>query len=211
MSTTDGTSRLAAPLEASGHIEVYGRDWLRIGAVVAIAAVVGFLVWLFVIRDDEGGDTSGKPGQVVTTEVQPFGPAIAGASEIEDAAAQVSHPLYWATDGQEGEVELTLTTDGRAFVRYLTGGAKPGDKNADFLTVATYNVDNAEAALEEVGGREGRSTFEVPGGGLAVANSAEPERIYFTPAGSDLQVEVFDPEPGRARELVESGQIAPIG
>lgn len=192
-------------------MEVYGRDWLRIGAVVAAAAVVGFLVWLFVIRDDGGGETSGKPGQVVTTEVQPFGPAIAGASELEDAAAQVGHPVYWATESQAGDIELTLTTDGRTFVRYLTGGVKPGDKNANFLTVATYNVDNAEAALEEVAGRDGRETFEVPGGGLAVANSAEPERVYFTPADSDLQVEVFDPEPGRARELVESGQIAPIG
>jgi hypothetical protein len=31
------------------------------------------------------------------------------------------------------------------------------------------------------------------------------------PGGTDLQVEVFDPEPGRARELVESNQIEPIG
>ena len=198
----------SASLETPGSMPDHEQNWLRIGAVVAVAAVVGFLVWLLVIRDDEDSDA---PGRVVATEVGPFGPAIAGPTELRDAAAQVGHDVYWAGEGQDGDVELTLTADGRAFVRYLTGKAKPGAAKADFLTIATYRLDDAEAVLEEVAGREGRESFGLPGGGLAVANSAEPQRVYFTPEGSDLQVEVFHPEAGRARELVESNEIEPIG
>ncbi len=190
--------------------DYYEYNWLRIGVVVAVAVVIGFLVWLLVIRDDDEG-TSGAPGVVVATEVEPFGPELAGSGALRDAAAQLGHPVYWAGREEEGEIEVTLTADGRTFVRYLTGGAIAGDETADFLTVATYEVENAEAALEEVAGREGREAFTVPGGGLAVADAAQPQRVYFTPAGSDLQVEVFDPEPGRARELVASGQVQPLG
>ena len=192
--------------------EYYDYNWRRIALVVAIAAVIGFLVWLLLIRDD-GGDEEvpGLPGVVVVTEVEPFGPALAEPDDLRNAAAQVAHDVYWAGKDEEGDLELTLTADGRAFVRYLTEGATPGQETADFLTVGTYHVENAEAALQEVAGREGRESFTTPDGGLAVTDVAEPERVYFSPPGSDLQIEVFDPEPGRARQLVETGEIEPIG
>jgi hypothetical protein len=84
-------------------------------------------------------------------------------------------------------------------------------QQAKCLTIATYEIENAEAVLEEVAGREGRESFDPPGGGLAVVNTAEPERVYFTPEGSDLQIEVFHPDPGQAREMVESDAIVPTG
>jgi hypothetical protein len=189
----------------------YDYNWRRIGLVVGVAVVIGLLVWLLFIKGDDDESSGGLPGKVVATEVQPFGPASAGGDDLKNAATQVGHPIYWAGRHQDGDVELTLTADGRAFVRYLIGGAQPGDENANFLTVGTYQVDNAAEAIQEVAGREGRESFDVPGGGVAVADAAEPTRVYFSPAGTDLQVEVFDPEAGRARELVESGQIQPIG
>jgi hypothetical protein len=187
--------------------DYYEYNWRRIGTVVALAVLIGILVWFFLIKGDDDG--SDLPGVVVATEVQPFGPAFAGGGDLKDAAVQVGHPIYWAGKEQDGELEFTLTADGRAFVRYLTDGAGAGDEQADFLTVGTYQVDNAEAALEDVAGREGRESFDVPGGGIGVVDAAQPQRVYFSPAGSDLQIEVFDPEAGRARELVESGQIQP--
>jgi hypothetical protein len=191
--------------------DYYEYNWPRILTVVAVAALIGVGVWFFLVRDDDDSQNSDLPGVVVPTEVEPFGPDFAGGGDLKDAAVQVGHPIYWAGKEEEGEIEFTLTADGRAFVRYLTDGASPGDEAANFLTVATYQVDNAEAALQEVAGREGREPFEVPGGGIGVSDAAQPQRVYFTPAGSDLQIEVFDPEAGRARTLVESGQIQPAG
>jgi hypothetical protein len=188
-------------------------DWLRIGAVTAVAVILGFSVWLFVVDDDGdgSGSTTTAPGVSVTATVDPFGPAFAGAGELRDAAARLDHPVYWAGRHEDGDLEFTLTSDGRSYVRYLVGGAEPGDDAANFLTVATYGVENAEAALEEVAQRPGRESFEPAGGGLAVVDAADPRRVYFTPAGADLQVEVFDPETGRARDLVASGKIEPLG
>ena len=190
--------------------DYYEYNWRRIVTVIAVALLIGIVVWFLFIKGDDDDGESDLPGQVVATEVAPFGPDFAGGGDIKDAIEQVGHPIYWAGKDQDGEIEFTLTTDGRAFVRYLTDGASPGDEEANFLTVSTYAVDNAEAALEEVAGREGRESFEVPGGGIAVVDAAQPQRVYFSPAGSDLQIEVYDPEAGRARELVESGQIQPV-
>ena len=190
-------------------MDYYDYNWRRIGTVIAVAVLIGVAVWFFLIKGDDD-EASGPPGTVVATEVDPFGPRFAGGGELKDAAVQVGHPIYWAGKQQDGELEFTLTADGRAFVRYLTDGAGPGDEQANFLTVGTYQVDNAEAALEDIAGREGRESFVVPDGGIAVVDAAQPQRVYFSPAGSDLQIEVFDPEAGRARELVESGQIQPV-
>jgi hypothetical protein len=189
----------------------YPLHWPRIGAAVAVAALAGFLVWLLVIRDGGDNDNDATPGRVVDTAVAPFGPALAGPTELRDAAGQLGHDVYWAGEGVGGDVELTLTGNGRAFVRYLTGNAEPGEDRARYLTVATYKVKNAQAVLEDVAGREGRESFPVPGGGLAVVNQAEPERVYFTPDDAQLQVEVFDPEEGQARALVADRAIVPIG
>src|SRR4051812_41595203 len=97
--------------------DYYEYNWRRIGTVIAAAVLIGFLVWFFLIKgdDDQGSDL---PGVVVTTEVQPFGPALAGGGDLKDAAAQVGHPIYWAGKGEDGDLEFTLTADGRAFVRY---------------------------------------------------------------------------------------------
>jgi hypothetical protein len=190
--------------------DYYDLTWRRIGIIVAVAALVGFLVWLAFVRGDDESD-SGLPGVVVATEVEPFGPALASGDDVKEVAARVGHPIYTAGRNEDGELELTLTADGRTFVRYLTGGAAAGDETAEFLTVGTYRLENADEALASVAERGGRESFDVPGGGIAVSDAADPQRVYFTPAGSDLQIEVFDPEAGRARDLVASGEVQPVG
>jgi hypothetical protein len=183
-------------------------DRRRVGGAIALALVAAFLVWLLLIRDDSE-EPAGTSGTEATT-VEPFGPAFVGERQLREAAQTVGHPVYWAGPDQDGEPELTVTTDGRVFLRYITGEEGAGVQRADFLTVATYSVANAEEALQEVAGREGRESFELPDGGLAVVDTANPERVYFVPSGSGLQVEVFHPQVGVARELVETNEIEQI-
>ena len=49
-----------------------------------------------------------------------------------------------------------------------------------------------------------------PGGGLAIWSKKRPTSVYLAYPGSDYLVEVFDPSAERARELVLSGEVAPI-
>jgi hypothetical protein len=176
------------------------------GAAIAIALVVGFLVWLIFIR---GGEDDPETPVDAVPQVEAVGPEFASRSDLREAAAAVGHEIYWAGPHEDGRPELTVTTDGRVFVRYLTGDAEPGRQAANYLTVATYRIGDAFAATSEVAGREGRESFEVDGGGIAVFS--DEQRVYFAYPDSALQVEVFDPDPWRARDLVEANRIVPIG
>jgi hypothetical protein len=188
----------------------YSIQRVRLGAAIAVALAVAFLIWLIFIRN---GDDETTPRGQPAAQVEPFGPEVATRAGLRDAAAELGHEIYWAGPDEPGRVELTVSRNGQAFVRYLTGGAEPGRAGGrpDFLTVATYPLGDAFAATSEVAGREGRESFEVDGGGIAVFSTGNPERVYFAYPDSALQVEVFDPDPGRARDLVEADRIVPIG
>jgi len=183
---------------------------VRIGAVIAIAAVAAFLVWFFAIRDtDDSGSDSGGVGQTAQNKL---GPVAATAADISDLAKKNGQPVYWAGD-QPGtsEIELTQTADGNVYVRYLTGEASIGTPKPSYLTVGTYPFGNAIHALDTIAKQPGAQTFNVPNDGLAVQNRSSPTSVYVAyPDEKAYEIEVYDPDPDKARELVESGDIQPV-
>ena len=118
-------------------------------------------------------------------------------------------PFYWA--GARQSTTYELTPGGRIFVRYLSGGAKVGDRRAKFLTIATYPAANAFAQIKSVANKKGIVTLELPHGGLAVLNPKRPTSVYLGYPGVAYQVEVFSPKLGEARSLVEHGEITRAG
>ena len=121
----------------------------------------------------------------------------------------LGHPVYWAGPRVGATYELTRSPDGRVYIRYLTGGAKVGSPLPDFLTVGTYVVPNAAAAVRAAAGQPGAATVNVPGG-VGFYNSARPTSVYFAFPGSNVQVETYDPSATVARRLVETGAIKPV-
>ena len=192
-----------------------GRDRsLRVGAVVAVALAVAFVVWLLV-RDN--GTSSSKPTVAsrtkTTTQGRKVKPLLEAASvqTLKTLATVLGHPIYWAGARSGTTYELTRTADGRIYIRYLPKGVKVGDQHADYLIVATYPVRNAYRAVQTASKEKGAETFGIPNGGKALVNKAAPTNVYFAFPHSDYQIEVFDPHPGRARSLVSSGKIRPLG
>ena len=188
---------------------------IRIGAVLALAIAIGFVVWLLVRNDDDN-----SPKTVTTTAVTTGTRTVPGARSLLVAATPqrlaalakaARHPIYWAGRKPNTTYELTETRDGRIYVRYLPRGVKIGDRRAAYLIVATYPVKNAYKAVQTAAKENGATTFRVKGGGLAVYNSSAATNVYFAYPGSQFQVEVFDPKPNRARRLVASGAIRPVG
>src|SRR5205085_10667451 len=100
-------------------------------------------------------------------------------------------------------------TNGRIFIRYLPKGVKVGATKA-YLIVATCPVADAYKAVRTAAKESGAVTFRIPHGGLAVYNQSAATNVYFAYPGSKYQVEVFDPNPTRARQLVQTGAIRPI-
>jgi len=135
--------------------------------------------------------------------------AAASAGDLRRLAASVGHPVYWAGVQPGMTYEQTRTSDGRIYIRYLPAGVKPGDRRPH-LTVGTYPLPYAVAAVKAIAKRTSAQTFPVAGTGVGVVDSAHPTSVYLAFPGSDYEIEVFDPSAARARRIVASGRIAPV-
>ena len=171
---------------------------LSLVALLVIALIL-FAV-LLLLRGHDGGKTTLPP---VGT------PAAVSESQLKALASQSNLPIYWA-GSKHGAYELTRTTDGRIYIRYLPSADKVGDRTPTYLTVGTYPTKQAFSAIQHAAARRGAVSAKIDRGGLLVFNNSTPKSVYFTYPKSGYQVEVYDPSPLQARSLVLSGSIKPI-
>jgi hypothetical protein len=177
------------------------RQEVRVGAVIVVALAIAIVVWLVAVRD--GGSSSPK----ITT----ISPTAATPDRLRALAKDVGHPVYWAGPAKNVTYELTKTSSGRIFVRYLPAGVPVGTSRSGYTIVGTYPVDNAYDVLNELARKSGESSFPAPRGGFAVFGKATSTNIYLAyPDEKNVQIEVYDPSPQRARSLIDSGRIAPV-
>lgn len=186
-----------------------GLSGVRIGAVIALALAAGFAVWLIVRGDDD--DSSAGTTTTQTATAPEIGPVAATPAALRALSDQAGHPIYWIGPRPRRTYELTRTSSGRIFIRYLPPGAEVGNKRADYTIVGTYPVSDALEVLQELSKKAGEKSVSAPGGGLAVYSTTAPNNVYVAFPGSDVQVEVFDPRAKRALRLVTSGRVAPVG
>ena len=174
---------------------------IGIAVVLALAAVL--VTWVLVQRGARDDPRPASPAAAAD------GPRVATAEGLSTLAALRRAPVYWA--GQRAGVvfEVTENAAGHVYVRYLPSGTAVGDPRPDFLTVATYTRPNAFADVEAAAARPGAVTIDLPGG-LAVYDRSTPTSVYLAYRGTTGQIEVYAPEPGEARRLVESGRISPV-
>jgi hypothetical protein len=171
--------------------------YARLGALIALGLAAFFVGWLVMNRGD---DTAPAPsGATATSE-----------SDLRSFAESASHPVYWAGPKDDFTYELTRTTDGRVYVRYLPQGTNVGDPRARFLTVGTYPRAAAWAELKRAAKAKGAISLKLERGGLAVFSEARPTSVYFGYPDARYQVEVYHPSPTEARRLALSGQVVPV-
>jgi len=168
-----------------------------------LAVVVGIVVWLLVRGGDDETKHVGRPSRA---------PAHAASiKRLNELASSVGHQIFWAGPQPDRTYETTQTKNGSIYVRYLPPGVKTGDTRANFLTVGTYPQKDAFSTLKATAKKQHAETLSLPGGGRAFQDQKSPTSMYLAYPGLDYQIEVFDPKPDRARRLVTSGQIAPLG
>jgi hypothetical protein len=177
---------------------------LRVGVIVAVAALVAIGVWLLVRNNDDGsGSSSVATGPAI-------GPVAASQDRLRKLADEEGHDVYWIGPEANTTYELTRTSAGRIFVRYLPKGVPVGIDRADYTIVGTYPVPNATGVLEGLAGKSGENKLSVPNGGIAVYSSSQPTNVYVAYPGSNLQIEVFDPSAEQAQRIVTSGRVEPV-
>ena len=175
----------------------------RLGIVIAVAVVVGIVVWLLVRGGGAGHSSASKP------QPQSVPAAVTGAA-LKAYARTLTHPFYWAGPSNVDTYELTRTRDGSAYLRYLPPGVAVGDSRAIFLTVGTYPRSNPFQTVAQTAAKPGVTKVRLPGGGVAVADPAAPKSVYLSYPASAVLVEVFTPHPTRTLALVRTGRIIPI-
>ncbi len=170
----------------------------RLIAVVATLALLAFAAWLAFGRDGGSGTAPGLP-------------RAAGIDQLRALSASVGHDVFWAGSPRAGEsLELTHAKDGRIYVRYLSGDGAVGDDRARFTTIGTYPVPAALAALRKQAQGPDAITRDLAGGGLAYLDAERPNSVYLAWPRSGYEVEVYDPSPKHALDLVLDGSIQPV-
>jgi hypothetical protein len=175
------------------------RPTVLIAAALVLAIAVGIAVWLLVSGEDESSRPRRAPAKAASIRA------------LNTFASSVRHPVYWAGSQPRFTYELSRTKDGRIYIRYLPPGEKPGDQKPNYLTVGTYPQRNAFATLRATAKKQKARTIRLAGGGLAFQDKGRPTSVYLAYPGLEYQIEVFDPSPARAHELVASAQIKPVG
>lgn len=188
---------MATAVEPHSHSDSYVPLLLLGVAVVLAAVLVGWLL----VRSDNAPPT---PTFLST------GPALVSAAQLERASAALGSPIYWAGPRNGYSYELTVTSSGRVYLRYLPKGVKAGDPRANFLTVGTYRGDDAYADLQLASTGKTVHSARLPGGGLMVAPKQLPKSVYLAFSGSPYQVEIYDPAAGHSQTLATNGSITKV-
>lgn len=174
----------------------------RIAAAIGIAlAIIIILVLVLAGGDDEGGsDEPAASGEAEAASVE----------DLQELADSVEHPVYWAGEQEGKQYELTVSEEGNIFVRYLDADVEIGSRDVASLTIGTYPVPDAFGALQKNAKQPGALRGKTPDGGLVVSNEASANSVYIAYPGTDIQIEVYDPNPKLAFETATSGEIEPI-
>jgi hypothetical protein len=181
---------------------VLGRTRFRLSAVVVLAIAAGVIAWVLVGRGSSNSPaTAGPVAKAIT-------PVALSASGLRTLAQQVAQPIYWAGPKPGYMYELTRTTAGRIYIRYLPAGVKAGAPGSNYLIVATYPYPNALKALKAV---SHGAQITVPGGGVAVVDPKYTKSVHVAFPGVAYQVEVYDPAPAVARAVAVSGNVHSVG
>jgi hypothetical protein len=175
------------------------RRRFRVGAVVAVALAAGFVAWL--VLDHDGGSSNAR-AQGAPTDMNP--------AAIATLARSVGHPIYWLGPKRDTTYEVTQAANGKIYVRYLPSGVDVGSSKP-YLTVATYPFPGTYAVLRKKARAKGAVTARLGRGGVAVLDAGYPQSVHIGYPSVAYQIEVYDPTPARAMQLVSSGQLTSIG
>jgi hypothetical protein len=78
------------------------------------------------------------------------------------------------------------------------------------LTIGTYPMASAFAVTTKLAAKSDSVPIVAGKDTVEFYKRSSPTSVFLAYRGSDYQIEVYDPSPGRARQLVGLGQVAPV-
>ena len=169
-----------------------------ITALISVIATFG-ISSLF-SNNSNSTSTEAKTGQIALSE-----------QELKSVVMNLNTVIYWAGPLENAKYTLNVDEAGAAFIRYLPNGEGANDTEKKYLTVATYKVNAAFDAVKAAGNEQDGIGLITADGAAVYYNKNSASNVYLAYPGQDLQIEVFDPTPGRALQLVNTtGLLKPV-
>jgi hypothetical protein len=187
-----------------------------------MGAAIGLSAWLLAthrsgtapVAHPAGGETTAaattSTPAVTTLSSGVIAPVALTSAALAQQARALAQPLYWVGPEAGHRYELSRDQTGNVYVRYLPPGAAAGT-GRQLLTVATVPLADAFTRTEALARRPGASSHRFVDGSLAYYRRATPLSAYLVYPGLDAVIQVRDPLPGRARQLVLAGRVGPVG
>jgi hypothetical protein len=172
-------------------------SWLPLAAGLAVAALGMILLWALVIKADDDAEQDE--------------PRIVETSDLSDAAERLGHPIYWAGEQPGKSLELAEADTGRVYVRYLDEGVDAGVRSTKYMTVVTYPVPNAAAALRRgLAKRPDAELARGDDGAVVLIDPSTPGSVRLAYPGADQQVELYTPNVRESVRLATNGSVKPV-
>ena len=178
------------------------RGRFRWGAVAA--ALAGLAVLLLAVVGGSGGSSDSlAPGR--------RGPRVVTASGLRAEAARLGQPIYWAGPWRGKELVLSEESGGGVQVSYVPDGSPAEGSGQGSVTVGSYPVADAGAAMRRLAGEPGSRSWRAPDGRMVVVGEGAPNSAYFVSPDGSVEVEVYDQSARRAWHWATSGKVQPAG
>ena len=135
----------------------------------------------------------------------------ASAQTLSGLSRTLGRPVYWSGPRPSYTYELTLAPNAqRVYLRYLPPGVPLGSPRPDYLSIGTYSVRGAAAALRARAAQPGGVGLKIPHGGVGYYSTSRPTSVYIAFPNTDEQIEVYDPTAAVALRTAKSGIVRPV-
>lgn len=170
-------------------------------AIIVIAAIVSFAAG--------GDDSPSSSGNGITASATAV-PVNTDGLRAAVTAVGGTGKVYWA--GEEAGFTYVLRTEanGQASVRYIPEGGDANAAGAVYRVLGSYPIKGAFEVTKKAANTPDSVLLTNSDGSVVVYDKRKTTNVYIAFPDVDVQVEIFDPTPGKALELATSGRIVKV-
>ena|GEM_PF-1285598 len=197
----------ATPATSSAQLPVEQRK--RLIVVLFLVALIALVAW--VLSGNKGGtkadNSAAGAGKAASITLTAIPAKIVSKAELVAATKDYGFPIYWKGEMVNTDIELTVLTDGKVFVRYLPKGVAAGAPTT-YFTVATYYDPAGFGKVQNLGAKAGAKYVKYSGGAIAASASESDSNVYLAFEGNPALYNIYSPEPANAWKAIDSGTIS---
>lgn len=207
--TTQGDPAQTQDVGSGGSWLQRNRQTAIIGGAVVVVVVAAIIAFTVGGDDKKPSDNNANTGN--NTE-QPANVQVGlNPDGLKTAVGAIGRVVYWA--GPETDYSYVLQTfgNGQTTVRYVPQDGDPNNQEAVYRVMGTYPIKNAFDVTTKAGQTEGSTLLTNSDGSIVVYNKSKTTNVYVAFPDVDVQIEIYDPAPGKALEVATSGRITKVG